>query len=151
MLQVGVEPEECTVKWKSLRDKFVREYKKVKGGKSGDCLPRYIPTWPLFNLMEFLSDSVQHRRLSLFLDCVNNVIIMLIINYRSETNITVSVSDHNEPEDDTLSSQQNVNILEDNDTTYLDMQDRYILLYLWIYGIFSVIITPAALFLHVNS
>ena len=33
-----------------------------------------IPIWPLFNLMEVLSDSVQQRRLSLFFDCVNEII-----------------------------------------------------------------------------
>ena len=35
IIQVGVEPEECAARWKSLRDKFVKELEKVKGGKSG--------------------------------------------------------------------------------------------------------------------
>ena len=39
-----MEPEECTARWKSLRDKFVRELKKVKGGKSGDAGPPYRTT-----------------------------------------------------------------------------------------------------------
>ena len=58
-----MEPEECTARLKSFRDKFVREFKKVKGGKSGDAGPPYKPTWPLFGLMEFLMSTIQHRQL----------------------------------------------------------------------------------------
>ena len=58
-----MEPEECGARWKSLRDKFVRELKKVKGGKSGDAGPPYKPTWLLFGLMEFLMSTIQHRQL----------------------------------------------------------------------------------------
>ena len=54
-----MKPEECDFKWKSLRDKFVREVKKIKGGKSGDAGPKYTPTWPLIPLMEFISDTWQ--------------------------------------------------------------------------------------------
>ena len=42
-------PAECLhARWKAMRDKFVRELKKVKGRKSGDAGPRYSPSWPLF-------------------------------------------------------------------------------------------------------
>ena len=54
-------PVECSKKWKSLRDRFVRELKKVKLRKSGDSGPAYTPTWPLFSVMMFLLDSVKHR------------------------------------------------------------------------------------------
>ena len=37
-------PEECTARWKAMQDKFVREMKKVKGGKSGDAGPAYSPS-----------------------------------------------------------------------------------------------------------
>ena len=46
-----------------MRDKFVRELKKVKGGKSGDAGPAYSPSWPLFDLLQFLTDTVKHRKL----------------------------------------------------------------------------------------
>lgn len=58
-----MEPEECSSRWKSLRDKFVREVKKVKAGKSGDSGPPYTPAWPLFNVMEFLMGTILHRQL----------------------------------------------------------------------------------------
>ena len=58
-----MEPEECAARWKSLRDKFVRELKKVMGGKSGDAGPPHKPTWPLFSIMEFLMSTIQHRQL----------------------------------------------------------------------------------------
>ena len=44
-------------------DKFVRKFKKVKGGKSGDAGPAYSPSWPLFDLLQFLTDTVKHRKL----------------------------------------------------------------------------------------
>ena len=46
-----------------MRDKFVRELKKVKGGKSGYAGPAYSPSWPLFDLLQFLTDTVKHRKL----------------------------------------------------------------------------------------
>ena len=57
-----MKPEECASKWKKLRDKFVREVKKIKRGKSGDAGLKYTPTWPLFPLMEFIGDTIKHRR-----------------------------------------------------------------------------------------
>ena len=57
-----MEAEESTTRWKSLRDKFVREVKKVKGGKSGDAGPQYTPTWPLYRLLEFLLSTIKHRQ-----------------------------------------------------------------------------------------
>ena len=56
-------PSECATRWKAMRDKFVRELKKVKGGKSGDAGPAYSPTWPLFDVLLFLTDTVKHRKL----------------------------------------------------------------------------------------
>ena len=53
--------EECIRRWKTLRDKYVRELKKVKCRKSGDAGPPYVSCWPAFEMMSFLSDSVKHR------------------------------------------------------------------------------------------
>ena len=44
--------EDCVRKWKSLRDKFVREIKKVKEKKSGDPGPSYVSCWPLYDMIE---------------------------------------------------------------------------------------------------
>ena len=63
IIQVGVEPVECAARWESHSDKFVRELKKVKGGKSGDAGLRYKRIRPLFGLMEFLMSTIQHRQL----------------------------------------------------------------------------------------
>ena len=51
---------ECKRRWKSLRDKYVREVKKVKKGKSGDEGPPLVSCWPLFELMTFIDDTVRH-------------------------------------------------------------------------------------------
>ena len=50
-----------------MRDKFVRELKKVKVGKSGDAGPAYSPSWPLFDSLQFLTDTVKHRKLVILL------------------------------------------------------------------------------------
>ena len=57
----GVTPDECLRRWKSLRDRFVREQKKTKETRSGDAGPAYVPNWPLYNLMLFIIDTVKHR------------------------------------------------------------------------------------------
>ena len=53
--------DECMKKWKALKDRFVRELKKVKLTKSGDCCPKYVSCWAYFDNMSFLKDSVCHR------------------------------------------------------------------------------------------
>ena len=54
--------EECQRRWKTIRDRFVRELKKVKARKTGDEGPPYKPTWPLFETLLFLQDTVRHRQ-----------------------------------------------------------------------------------------
>lgn len=49
-------------KWKSLRDGFVRELKKVKKKKTGEPGPAYTSQWELFDMLLFLQDSVCHRK-----------------------------------------------------------------------------------------
>ena len=53
--------EDCSRRWKALRDKFVREMKKVKRRKTGDPGPSYVSCWPLFNVLLFVADTVKHR------------------------------------------------------------------------------------------
>lgn len=48
-------------RWKSLRDKYVREKKKTKMGKSGDEGPPPKSTWPLFEIMSFIDETIHHR------------------------------------------------------------------------------------------
>ena len=48
-------------RWKSLRDKYVQEKKKVKKGKSGDGGPPPASCWPLFEFMSFLDETIRHR------------------------------------------------------------------------------------------
>jgi hypothetical protein len=52
---------DCQKRWKGLRDKFVREIKKVKKKKSGDEGPAYVSCWPHFQAMMFVSDTIKHR------------------------------------------------------------------------------------------
>ena len=53
--------EDSKSKWKSIRDRYVREVKKVKDQRSGDAGPPYKPSWPLFEMLMFLSDCIRHR------------------------------------------------------------------------------------------
>ena len=54
--------ELCSTRWKSLRDKFVKELRKVKARKSGDKGPPYVSPWKLYRALTFLTDSVKHRQ-----------------------------------------------------------------------------------------
>ena len=58
----GCTADDCMKRWKTLRDRFVRELKKTRNGKSGDAGPVVVSTWPLFNVMNFIGDSVKHKR-----------------------------------------------------------------------------------------
>ena len=51
--------DECA---RSLREKFVRELKKVNFRKTGEKGPAYVSKWPLVGVLLFLSDTVRHRR-----------------------------------------------------------------------------------------
>jgi hypothetical protein len=48
-------------KWKSLRDKFVRELKRIKKKVSGDEGPPPSSTWSYFQVLSFVQQSVKHR------------------------------------------------------------------------------------------
>ena len=60
--QVGYSDEDCLKRWKSLRDRFVREAKKVKENATSDGGSGYVPPWSLFHSMTFLMDSIRHRK-----------------------------------------------------------------------------------------
>ena len=47
----------------TVREKYVRERKKLKK-KSGDAGPEIISCWPLLQVMDFLRETVRHRRLA---------------------------------------------------------------------------------------
>ena len=54
-------------KWKSLRDNFRAELKKVPIGKSGDPglpIDQYLSKWPYFKRMFFIRDSMIGRKMS---------------------------------------------------------------------------------------
>ena len=57
----GLTGDQCSHRWKTLCDKFVRELKKTKP-KSGDPGPPRVSSWPLFQVMSFLSDTVKHKK-----------------------------------------------------------------------------------------
>ena len=52
--------EECMKRWKNLRDRFVRELKKIKN--DGDEAVSLHCSWPFFDVLLFLQDSVRHRK-----------------------------------------------------------------------------------------
>ena len=79
-----------------MRDKFVRELKKVKGGKSGDAGPAYSPSWPLFDVLQFLTDTVKHRKLVVVFMVEQYFIVFYL--YRSHTNLSTPEVDETAPE-----------------------------------------------------
>ena len=48
-------------KWKQLRDRFVREIRKIKKRVSGEEGPPATSSWKFFTVLSFLEDTVQHR------------------------------------------------------------------------------------------
>jgi hypothetical protein len=59
MVGEEIRAEDCQKRWKALKDKLVREIKKVKKKKSGDESPKYVSCWPHFQAMMSVSDK--HR------------------------------------------------------------------------------------------
>ncbi|XP_036345102.1 transcription factor Adf-1-like [Rhagoletis pomonella] len=57
---VGVSEKHCQTRWKSLRDRFVRETAALKG-RSGAAAEE-MPTWSHMEAMSFLKDHVAPRR-----------------------------------------------------------------------------------------
>ena len=51
----------CKKRWNSLRDKYVREKKKIKKGKSGDEGPPPVSSWSFFELLSFIDETILHR------------------------------------------------------------------------------------------
>ena len=72
----GFAVETCTKKWKNLRDKFVKELRKVTVRHSGDKGPPATSSWKFFNIMYFLKDMhclPQKVSLQLLLCCVSTI------------------------------------------------------------------------------
>ncbi|XP_062512285.1 transcription factor Adf-1-like isoform X1 [Corticium candelabrum] len=60
--ELGVSAELCQKKWKSLRDKYVREVKLLQKKRlSGTGGPPATSSWVFFTVMTFLDISVKHR------------------------------------------------------------------------------------------
>jgi hypothetical protein len=53
-------------RWKNLRDRFVRELKKSKKNDSDDGADSLHSSWPFFDFLLFLQDSVRHRKYELY-------------------------------------------------------------------------------------
>ncbi|XP_024892558.1 uncharacterized protein LOC112467894 [Temnothorax curvispinosus] len=55
-----------STRWKSLRDQYSREMRKVTASQprsgAGNDEPSYKPTWPLFSDMSFLKDVIKPRK-----------------------------------------------------------------------------------------
>ena len=52
----GLTIDTCSKKWKNVRDKYVKELRKVKYWPSGGQGPP--PSWTYFSVMSFLEDSL---------------------------------------------------------------------------------------------
>ena len=61
-IKVAESVDECKKKWRLIRDKYVRELRKVKDIKSGDAGPSYTSCWPHFASLAFLQDTVRHGK-----------------------------------------------------------------------------------------
>ena len=82
---------DCEKRWKQHRDKYVREKKKTKG-KSGDAGPAVVSCWPLFQVMEFLKETIKHKILLLLASIelmFNNILCSTATNFSASQAITV--------------------------------------------------------------
>ena len=60
----GFSADDCSKKWKSLRDRYVREVKKVKARKSDDGTDTtYVPKWRLYHILSFVGDTVRQEEI----------------------------------------------------------------------------------------
>ena len=64
MLLIGCTVNKCLKRWKTNRDGYKRELKRLKNRKSGnDASAVYTPTWSLYTVLSFLMESVRHNEL----------------------------------------------------------------------------------------
>lgn len=54
--------EECKKRWKQIRDRYVKERRKVKGKSGAGRDDVEQPTWVLFKYLLFLEGQIRHRR-----------------------------------------------------------------------------------------
>ncbi|XP_004534080.1 myb-like protein I isoform X2 [Ceratitis capitata] len=47
----------CRLKWKALRDQFIREHKRLKGRENSNSLPR----WKHYDALSFLKNFIKHK------------------------------------------------------------------------------------------
>ena len=54
--------EQLRSRLKELRDRYVRELRKMRDKRSGDVGPAYMSSWPHFQSMGFLEATIKHRK-----------------------------------------------------------------------------------------
>ncbi|XP_040566343.1 uncharacterized protein [Lepeophtheirus salmonis] len=76
--EVGKKQEECITRWKSIRDKFVREIKRMKLSRFKNPEKPYKSQWPHFIAMEFISNYINHRQTlnKFFFNCPENEVVV---------------------------------------------------------------------------
>ena len=71
--------QDCQRKWKSLRDRYVRELKKVRAKKSGTAGPVHVSQWCFFEVLSFLKDTVKHKKYVLIVLYMSGIIRIYIL------------------------------------------------------------------------
>lgn len=99
-------------KWRGLRDVFRREYKKLKkkNKSEGDTEPESYSTWAYFNMMLFLSNTIDSRELQ------GNVYpepnLTQTVDSPQQDDINEVLQDHSTPEEVSTQSQESFQFLK---------------------------------------
>lgn len=98
-------------KWRGLRNVFRREYKKFKKHKSGeDAESESYSKWAYFNMMLFLSNTVDSRELQGNVSPEPN--LTQTVDSPQQDDINEVLQDHSTPEEVSTQSQESFQFLK---------------------------------------
>jgi len=59
---LGISPEDCSAKWKSLREKYTKVLRKMSKQRPGEIINAQDSKWPLMKQVDFLKGHIRSRR-----------------------------------------------------------------------------------------
>ena len=126
-MREGVSAEDCSRKWKALRDRYVREVKKVKARKSGDGAATTYSTYQQGHctksclLLETLYGiECTFKNPNMYIVTAINFMNKLFLCFRTVTNFTA----YNSPSPSSHDCDNQVDTAEEGEGESSDVQDR---------------------------